>query len=87
MCWIPLCDVDIENGAIGFIPKSHKLYNYKRAFPFPASYTPIVSNELELMNYLEILDMKAGEMVFFNNLTVHGSFANYGNTVRHRHQY
>ena len=76
-------DVDINNGAIGFIPKSHLLYDYKRAFPFPAYYTPIVSNEVELMNYMEIIDMKAGEMVFFMNNTVHGSFANYTDKIRY----
>lgn len=83
MCWIPLIDVDIKNGAIGFIPKSHKLYDYKRPFPFPASYTPIVKNEVDLMEYINIIDMKAGEMVFFFNNTVHGSFANLSNTVRY----
>lgn len=83
MCWIPLVDVDINNGAIGFIPKSHLLYNYYRAFPFPASYTPIVKNEVELMKYLDIIDMKAGEMVFFMNNTVHGSFANCTSDIRY----
>ena len=83
MCWIPLVDVDINNGAIGFIPKSHLMYDYNRAFPFPAYYTPVVKNEIELMNYVKIIDMKAGEMVFFMNNTIHGSFANYTDKVRY----
>lgn len=83
MCWIPLVDVNIKNGAIGFIPKSHLLYNYYRAFPFPANYTPIVKNEVELMNYIKIINMKAGEMVFFMNNTVHGSFANDTANIRY----
>lgn len=83
MCWVPLVDTDIDNGSIGFIPKSHRFYDYKRAFPFPLSYSPVVKNELELMKYLDILDMKAGEMVFFFNNTVHGSFANYSRNVRY----
>lgn len=83
MCWVPLVDTNIENGSIGFIPKSHLFYDYKRAFPFPLSYSPIVKNEIELMKYLDIQEMKAGEMVFFFNKTVHGSFANYTQNIRY----
>lgn len=83
MAWIPLVDTTIENGAIGFIPKSHLFYNYKRAFPFPLSYSPIVLNEIELMKYLEIQEMNKGEIVFFYNKTVHGSFPNYTNKIRY----
>ncbi|MCC6447864.1 MAG: phytanoyl-CoA dioxygenase family protein, partial [Chitinophagaceae bacterium] len=82
MCWIPLINTNYENGAIGFIPKSHLFYNYKRAFPFPLEYSPIVLNEIELMKYLDIQQMKAGQMVFFFNNTIHGSFANYSKNIR-----
>ena len=82
MCWVPLVDTNYENGAIGFIPKSHLFYDYKRAFPFPLEYSPVVQNEIELMKYLNMQEMKAGQMVFFYNNTIHGSFANYTQTIR-----
>ena len=77
MCWIPLVDVSIENAALGFIPYSNNFYNYVRAFPFNVLQTPVFINQLQLMSYLEIIDMKAGEIIFFNQKTIHGSFANY----------
>lgn len=76
MCWIPLVDVTIENAAIGFIPKSHLFYDYIRAFPFPLAKTPVTENEIRLMKYFEIVPMNAGDIIFFNHKTIHGSFAN-----------
>jgi hypothetical protein len=83
MCWIPLVDVDINNGAMGLIPKSHTFYNHIRAFPFPFAKTSITENEIKLMPYFEIVDMKAGELLFFMNSAIHGSFGNYSNTCRY----
>lgn len=83
MCWIPLVDSDISNGVIGFIPKSHLFYDYKRAFPFPFVVSPVVKNEFELMKYLKFKPMNAGEIVYFFNKTIHGSFANYTNSTRY----
>lgn len=82
MCWIPLTDVSIHNSALGFIPFSHTFYNYTRAFPFNILQTPVFVNQLNLMPYLEIIDMKAGEVLFFNQKTIHGSFANYSSSER-----
>ncbi len=82
MCWIPLVNVDIKNAALGFIPKSHLLYNYICAFPFPFAKTPITENSTRLMNYFDIIKMEAGEMVFFNHNIIHGSFPNYTNKDR-----
>lgn len=83
MCWIPLVDVDIDNGALGFIPKSHAFFDHIRAFPFPFAKTAIMDNEVKLMSYFEIVPMKAGEMLFFMNNTIHGSFANYTDKCRY----
>lgn len=76
MCWVALDDVDLENGAMAFIPGSHQLFDYKRVFPFPYAKTPVERFKLELMPYLKIEPMKAGQVVFFNNKTIHGSFPN-----------
>ncbi len=83
MCWIPLVDADTDNGVIGFIPKSHLFFDYKRAFPFPFDISPVVNNEYELMKYLKFSPMKAGEIVYFFNKTIHGSFANYTHETRY----
>lgn len=83
MCWIPLVDVGIENGAMGFIPESHKFFDHIRAFPFPLAKSAITEHEVELMSYFKIIDMKAGEMVFFMNNTIHGSFGNYSDICRY----
>lgn len=82
MCFIPLVDVDINNAALGFIPKSQLFYDNIRAFPFPLGKSAITENDLNLMAYLDIIPMKKGEMIFFNQKTIHGSFSNYSNTNR-----
>jgi len=82
MCWIPLIDVSINNAALGFIPYSNSFYDYVRAFPFNILKTPVFVHQEKLMHYIDIMDMKAGEIVFFNQKTIHGSFANYSNSER-----
>ena len=76
MCWIPLVDVTMQNGAMCFVPFSHQLFDYTRSFPFPMAQTPVDKNCNELLGYMEIVNMKAGEMVFINHKTVHASFPN-----------
>ena len=83
MCWIPLDDVNYRNGALGFIPKSNHFFNYTRYFPFPNNHTPVDAYNLLLMTYFEVIEMKAGEIIFFNNKTIHGSFPNLEKETRH----
>lgn len=83
MCWIPLVDVDLSNSAMGFIPKSQRFFNHIRAFPFPFAKSAITEYEIDLMAYFKIINMKAGEMVFFMNNTIHGSFGNYTDKCRY----
>jgi hypothetical protein len=82
MCFIPLVDTTIHNAALGFIPGSHNYYDYIRAFPFPGVPTPVTENCTALMPYFDIINMKAGEMVFFSHNTIHGSFSNYSGSPR-----
>ncbi|MBK7639518.1 MAG: phytanoyl-CoA dioxygenase family protein [Bacteroidetes bacterium] len=82
MCFIPLIDVDIKNAALGFIPYSHKFYDTIRAFPFPLFKTAVSENDVRLMAYMDIIPAKAGEMIFFNQNTIHGSFTNYSSENR-----
>jgi ectoine hydroxylase-related dioxygenase (phytanoyl-CoA dioxygenase family) len=82
MCWVALVDTDINNGAMAFIPKSHNFFQFVRSFPFPIKESPVEKYKLELMPYMKVLDMKAGEIVFFNNKTIHGSFPNFSKKRR-----
>lgn len=83
MCWIPLVDVNYKNGALGFVPKSNHFFNYIRYFPFPNNHTPVDKYNLFLMTYFDVIEMKAGDIIFFNNKTIHGSFPNLENKTRH----
>ena len=76
MAWIPLCDVDEHNGALGFINGSHRYFDYLRAFPYEVTDTPVVRHGLRLIPYLNLLPMRAGDAVVFNNRIVHGSLGN-----------
>lgn len=82
MCWIALQDVKKDDGALGFVPKSDRIFDYIRYFPFPNNSTPVDKFNLLLMSYFEIIEMKAGEIIFFSNKTVHGSFPNISNNTR-----
>jgi len=82
MCFIPLVDTTIKNAALGFVPGSHLYYDNIRAFPFPGVPTPVTENSVELMQYFDIVEMKAGQIIFFSHNTIHGSFSNYSNATR-----
>ncbi|MEZ5054302.1 MAG: phytanoyl-CoA dioxygenase family protein [Chitinophagales bacterium] len=75
-CWIPLSDVDFNNGCMGFIKRTHKIFNDKRASP--AALIPQSINEhlFTLMPFIETIYMKAGECLIFNNKTLHASLPN-----------
>ncbi len=74
--WIPLMDVDKESGALGFIPGSHRFFDYERTYPFPVAQTPVEVHRRKLTAFTKILPMKSTDIVFFNTKTIHGSFPN-----------
>ncbi len=82
MCWIPLIDVDLTNGCMSFVPYSNQLFNYTRAFPFPFNKNPVEQNEKKLLGFMKAEPMQAGQMVFLNHKTAHGSFPNTTNENR-----
>jgi len=71
--WIPLKDVGIQNGAIGVIEGSHKLYKGIRATPLPIFKVPFEDCAARIFPYLKILDMKAGQALMMDNRLIHGS--------------
>lgn len=82
MCWITLDDVEKANGALGFIPGSHAKTDYVRAFPFPLAPTPVELYKLQLMDLVEIIEMWAGDIAFFDNRTIHASYPNLSSVNR-----
>ncbi|MFN8287480.1 MAG: phytanoyl-CoA dioxygenase family protein [Chitinophagales bacterium] len=78
--WVPLQDVDQNNGAMGIIKKSHHINRKIRGagYLFP-NYISILP---ELRPYMTNYAMKAGEALLFYHNTIHGSPANTGNGTR-----
>lgn len=72
--WIPLQDVDTQNGCLTFLPKSHKIHYSHRPSPqYPGTFDVVMKQVYTKMIPIE---MKAGEAVIFNHATLHGSVPN-----------
>lgn len=80
--WIPLVDVSEENGAIGVIPGSHVLFDYPRASPSPQYKAGLTNHAVSLFPYMHLIEMKAGEVLIFNNRLIHASTPNRKNSPR-----
>lgn len=80
-CWVPLVDVDLENGCLWVLPKSHQagiLTHYRGGH---GGYLEIVDQDLPPIEPRP-LPMSAGSVLFMTNLTPHASFENRTNQVR-----
>jgi len=69
--WIPLIDVDEQNGAMQVCPKSNQLKNYIR----PRFQNSPFNTELKYIseNLMKSIPMKKGEALFINSRTIHSS--------------
>jgi ectoine hydroxylase-related dioxygenase (phytanoyl-CoA dioxygenase family) len=72
-CWISLVDVNIDNGALGVIKGSHHYFKNFRPSPSPQVPSPISEHMFAIFPYLQLIEMKAGEALIFDNRTFHGS--------------
>jgi hypothetical protein len=68
--WIALQDTTIENGCLCVVPKSHRMFHPYRGISFKSPFSEI---EPELRKYLVPINMKAGEILAFDNRLVHYS--------------
>lgn len=68
--WIPLIDVNENNGAVYILPKSHSKIHTLRGPQIPSPFKTI---EQELWKYLTPLPMKAGEALLYDHALLHGS--------------
>jgi len=80
--WIALMDVNKNNGALGIIKGSHKLFNYPRSSPSPQSKSILSDHVFNLFPFVEVVEMKAGEALIFNNKTIHASPPNISGITR-----
>ncbi len=81
-CWIPLQDVNMENGCMGVVKGSNRYFQSIRPSPSPQVATPLKKHMFTIFPYVQLLEMKAGEALFFDNRTFHASPPNVTNELR-----
>lgn len=72
-CWIPLTDVDENNGCVFVLPSSHKINIKQRSLSVPwvlKEHTDIIQK------YMEPVQMKAGQALLFDAALIHSSLPN-----------
>ncbi len=81
-CWIPLLDVNWQNGCMGVIKGSHVMLHNTRMSPSPQVPTPLEEHQFSLFPYLDMIEMKAGEALIFDHRTFHASIPNVTDRAR-----
>ena len=80
--WLPLVDVNIRNGALQFLPRSHteglKSYHRVEGEAFAVPVIPPTSSHIDI----QTLEMKKGDLLVFNNLVFHRSLLNQSDSIR-----
>ena len=77
--WIPLQDTNLNNGTLCVIPKTHEFFSPYRGISFAP---PFAQYETVLRKYLVPIDLKAGDILLFDNRLVHYSHLNNSNMER-----
>lgn len=80
--WTPLVDVNVENGALGVISGSHRYFNHPRPSPAPIFKAPFDAHVFTVFPYLQVIELKAGQALVFNNRTIHASPPNVSDKPR-----
>jgi phytanoyl-CoA hydroxylase len=78
--WVPLVDVDEQNGCLWFIPGSHRWGLQQGARGTDLNIR--MAEDVESRGTPEPAVMRRGDLVCFSNLTVHGSRVNHTERVR-----
>jgi len=79
-CWVPLCDVTMENGPLMIMPGSHfDRHNVVRAPTVPFFFS---GNENLVIQELVPMEVKAGTAVILNQSVIHYSPPNISGKVR-----
>jgi hypothetical protein len=79
-CWVPLCDVTKDNGALSILPGSHfDNFNVIRAPTLPFFFS---GNDDLVMKELVPMEVKAGTAVILNQSVIHYSPPNRSSKIR-----
>ncbi len=79
-CWVPLCDVTKENGALSILPGSHfDNFSVIRAPTLPFFFS---GNDDLVLNELVPMEIKAGTVVILNQSVIHYSPPNNSTEIR-----
>lgn len=81
--WIALHDMTWKNGCLSYMPKTHKLGIIEHNIKVGKKAIP--SNIFH--HNIKYLEMKKGDVVFFNTLLLHSSNMNFSNNTRYSIQY
>lgn len=71
--WIPLQDTTVTNGCISVVPYTHKMFSPYRGISFPQPFENITNT---IRQYLQPIEIEAGEILLFDNRLVHTSGVN-----------
>jgi len=77
--WIPLHDVNEENGALCLVPRSHRFFSPYRSISFE---TPYGSLTQDIMPYLRPIILKKGQALCFDPRLLHHSLPNMSSAPR-----
>ncbi len=77
--WIPLQDTDLANGTLCVVPKSHQFFHPYRGISFAS---PFAEYEDVVRRYLVPINLKAGDILLFDNRLVHYSHLNSSKSPR-----
>lgn len=77
--WIPLVDVDENNGTIQILPRSHRFIKNIRGLNISDSFEKV---NAELWQYLKPVRMKAGDALVYDHRLIHASGINISDTPR-----
>jgi hypothetical protein len=77
--WVPLCDVNEQNGALYVVPGSHLHILPLRAPTLPFFFS---GNEKMVLKYTVPMKVKAGQSVVLNQRLIHYSPPNLSNKIR-----
>lgn len=77
--WVPLIDVNEQNGAMRILPGSHKFSDVLRSPTLPGAFSGLENDIYGRMKWVKV---KAGEAVIFNQALLHASPANLGPVIR-----
>jgi len=77
--WVPLIDLNDENGTLEVLPSSHRIFPTYRGSSIPEFFAECSE---DIKPYMQKLYPKAGEAVIFDQSIIHYSKANRSNDIR-----